>query len=321
MSDLENSSDKELDNEIDILADENLSVGDLKFIKEVKQAAEEAKKEDVSKDTKSEMVSKDTKTVEEDSLLAEAVKMGYNPDYEGDNFVSPKEFIRVGKMIKAKEDKIEGLSSAVNKLLEHNKKVEMLAYERAMKDLGAAKNEAIKEGDVGKVHKLDQEIIKTYNESPIAQAKSPDNSKPTLNKATQDFVARNTWFNGDPENVDIASAAIHTYNYIKDSYIRKGLLKANEAISNDMDAKMLADVERSIKSHPDFVHKFEKTGATKAKESKVAMVESPSRSAPSKSITKLTYEDRVQLKQIQMADKKFTESDYIKLKDQVSKKS
>lgn len=295
---------------------EDMSLTDMKFAEQVKAEHERIQKTKEGKEeTKGESENNDQEEQEEeDPYLKEAKEMGYNPEYEGTDFVPPKEYVRVGKILKARDAKIDGLQKAVNQLLDHNKKVETLAYERAMKDLGAAKKEAIEEGNVSKVHQIDQEIIKTAQQHPVQQTN-------TLNKPTQDFVERNKdWFNNKPENVEITAAAIHEYNKQKDILLRKANLALNTLLNDEQEIEVISKAEKKLKADPEFSSYFEKSGAAISKKSKVGMVESPNKSSTKFTKSTLSHSDMVQFKQIKLADKSFTEERFLKLKAQVQGK-
>ena len=293
---------------------EGLDPNEMKFIQEVKEEAEKAlPKEDI----KTEDVVEDTTNVVEDRTPEEleAIEMGWKPDHKGENFVSAKEFIRVGQIIKAKreatkkvvevESELQELKKGMSFLLEHNKKVETVAYERAMSDLTARKREAIEAGDVQAFESVEREAERLKTTQPTQQP-----AQPQYTQAQLDFANRNrSWFNPDPNNTDLVSAVEHTYNYVRDVAQKKGL--------NITEEQMLQETEKMVKNN--FKDRFEKDGITKSKEAKVALVETPTKSAGARQETNLTFDDRIRLKQIQMADPKFSEADYKKLKDQLSK--
>jgi uncharacterized protein (DUF1499 family) len=134
-------------------------------------------------------------TMNEEQILEEAVKQGFNPEYEGENKKTPKEFLEVAfnhnKVLKERNDKlsqqVQSLTTQIKHLVQFQEEQKQKAVEKAVRELQAQRQEAIKDGDVEKVEKIDHEIAETQ------VAKSQNN--PILDE----WVAKNSWYQDDEE--------------------------------------------------------------------------------------------------------------------------
>lgn len=186
-------------------------------------------------------------TMSEDQLLNEAMKQGYNPDYDGDNKKSPREFLEVAfshnKVLKDRNEKLseanEDLSSQVTQLTEQMKRLvqfqeeqKQRAVDNAIKQLKVERKEAISKGDTELVESIDNEIEEQKN-----VAKS--NSNPILDA----WIGKNPWYVRDDElglEADI---------------IAKQLQDTGRFSANPQDYQKLLDtVERRVKKQ--FPDKF-----------------------------------------------------------------
>jgi len=304
--------------ETEVVRTEEQVKGDLNELLFQKQVQEEAEKLGLVKkeEVKDDSASSKTETTEPQysEIEQEAIEMGWDPAHKGENFVDAKEFVRVGQIMEAKrkatkravaaEEKIDGLQKAVNQLLEHNKKVEQIAYQKAIKEIQDRKDAAIMEGDVSGVRAAEIEAEALKNSQPVVQPQQQQYTQEQL-----DFANRNKdWFN--PNNQDLVDTVSVTYDFLKAQDIKQGV--------NRPEVELLKEVEDTVKAIPRFAKKFVKTGVEKAKEAKVSLVETPSQSVTKQSVT-LSMDDRIQLKQIQLADPSFSEKDFVKLKGQLTK--
>lgn len=102
----------------------------------------------------------------DDQILAEARKQGYNPDYEGENKKSPKEYLEISfnnnKMLKERNDKlsekIEHLEGKIERLVSFQTEQKNKAVQAAVEQLKLERREAISDGDHEKVEQIDQKI-------------------------------------------------------------------------------------------------------------------------------------------------------------------
>lgn len=177
--------------------------------------------------------------MKEDDVLTEAMKQGYNPDYEGENKKSPKEFLEVAynhnKVLKERNDKlstqVDDLSDKINRLVQFQSEMKQKAVDAAIKALKAERKEAIKDGDHEKVEELDEQITKQA-------VATPQN-----NIILDSWLKRNVWYGTDD---DLAIEADIIAKQLQDT----GRFRANES---DYE-KLLSQVEARVKKQ--FPDKF-----------------------------------------------------------------
>jgi len=171
-------------------------------------------------------------TMPENDLLAEAMKQGYNPDYEGDNKKTPKEFLEVAynhnKMLKERNDKlssqVDELSKKLTRVVEFQTEMKQKAIDAAIRQLKAERKEAISEGDHNKVEEIDQQIT----QQTVANNKT--------NIILDTWMKRNSWYTSDD---DLA---------IEADIIAKQLQDTGRFQANDTDyEKLLSQVENRVK--------------------------------------------------------------------------
>lgn len=108
------------------------------------------------------------------AIEQEAIDQGWDPNFEGDNKRSAREFVDRGELlgkIKSQSQEIREVKRVADALALHNKNVFVAAHEKALKDLTEAKIKALDEGGKGKkVVKLDEAIDQTR--IALAQARS-----------------------------------------------------------------------------------------------------------------------------------------------------
>lgn len=116
----------------------------------------------------------DQKTNQFSEVEKEAMSQGWRPDYQGTNKKSAEEFVRDGsffrKIADLKKDN-EELREAFKTLTSHQKKLEKAAYEKALSDFQTQRNVAIENGEVSKVHELDEHI---YNTRDVIKSITPE---------------------------------------------------------------------------------------------------------------------------------------------------
>ncbi len=177
--------------------------------------------------------------MKEDELLSEAMKQGYNPEFNGENKKSPKEFLEVAynhnKMLKERNDKlsttVDQLNDKLNRVVQFQSEMKDKAVETAIRELKSERTEAIKDGDIDKVEKLDQEI----SQQEVA--------KPANNIILDQWIGRNPWYQADE---DLAIEADMIAKQLQDT----GRFKANDT---DYE-KLLKQVETRVKKQ--FPDKF-----------------------------------------------------------------
>lgn len=186
-------SGKDLQKEIETIGKgvhtEAVDVAD-KAVNEVKEATEE------------QTSSKDERVYSE--LEQEQMALGWDPNHK--DGVSAKEFKRVGEIIEAKRNaskkaqeagkEVIELTKTVKQLVEHNKRVELAAYERAKQELATQKIQKIQEGDVEAVMAL--EVQQQQLVQPVVEDKPQEPGKKEVSQEAKDFQEKNkSWMHGN----------------------------------------------------------------------------------------------------------------------------
>ena len=108
----------------------------------------------------------------------QAIEQGWDPNYDGDNKRSAREFVDRGELlgkIKSQSAEIKAVHKLAAELSQHNKNVQAAAYEQALEKLKEAKVKALDEGKHGKTIKLDDAIeqtktaLRTLQQTPVSQ--------------------------------------------------------------------------------------------------------------------------------------------------------
>lgn len=126
-----------------------------------------------------------------------AIAKGWKPrdQFVGDeeDFVDAREFLRGAELrdhIHKLNRKMKDQQKALDYMLDHNKKIQETAYQKAMTDLIAQQKHAASMGDVGTVEHLTNEIVKMKTEHSV----QPDVTT-LANKAATAFIERNkSWY-------------------------------------------------------------------------------------------------------------------------------
>lgn len=162
---------------------------------------------------------------------AEARQQGWVPEdeFKGDKkpkkFLSAEEFVERGEWANSIKDKVEAKFEDRLKKMErvNSKTIEQLQrqHEQDLANLTAQRREAIKEGDVERVEKLDEKIdglkdAAPEKEAPKATKSNPEQGTPEHSALVKDFATQNSWFTEEPEMNDYArwfsgqNADLHT---------------------------------------------------------------------------------------------------------------
>jgi len=133
--------------------------------------------------------------VEESTVLDIALKMGFNPDFEGENKKSPEEYIlterEIGKTKSKTIDRLENrLSDLGAKLDNFTAKYTKSQIDAAKSKLETEKDEAIEEGDKAKVKQIDNRINELDTDTPDARVKA-------FEDAEQAFGKDHDWWNDE----------------------------------------------------------------------------------------------------------------------------
>jgi hypothetical protein len=138
-------------------------------------------------------------TKEYSAIEQTAINQGWDPDYEGDNKRSAREFVDRGELlgkIKSQSEEIKAVKKIAETLSQQNKNVYIASYEKALKDLTAAKIEALDDGGKGKqIVQLDESIAETRIALANIKAQPVTTAKETGETETfKAFKEANSWY-------------------------------------------------------------------------------------------------------------------------------
>ncbi len=256
-------------------------------------------------DTKSELIDSDIKSnkvnvkAEESKyteIELEQMQKGWDPKHP--DGVSAKEFKRVGEIIEAKRaasKEVVELTKTVKQLVEHNKKVEVAAYERAKQELSLKKIEKIQEGDVDAVFALEQEQQKLV--VPVLEAPPEAPKGKEISADAREFQEKNkAWMQGT--SLDDRRMQVFLVEKIKDYEKMQSL----DAGFSDKDAITLLEEELKAK----FPSKF--TNPNKATPSPVGVSTTSTTSNP----TVFSSEEKSTLSTLQRIDPYYKTAEGVK---------
>lgn len=264
--------------------------------------SETSRDEDSSEITSEPVEPSETSNKDEDPYLKEALDMGYNPNYKGSNRKTPEQFVRDGSFFK-KIDELKKENKDIKDLLkqqmEHARKVEKAAHEKALESIKQEKLEMINQADVEgykiaeqKEQALQQQLKEVQPQAPQQVEVSPE---------VAEFTERNKfWLNQETqENKEMVEDALLIDQTLAKRAAEKGLTLNTK--------EHLKLVEERIKQL--YPHKFENP-----KTNKPATVATSTASENTKSslVSKLSKQQRDFLKAAQMYDKSFTAEEYAK---------
>lgn len=291
---------------------------------EKERLAAEAELKELTKDTKElkketkEDITEKSPTVTESStervyteLEKEQMEKGWDPNHPGG--VDAKEFKRVGEIIEAKRKaskeaytkskEVEELTKSVKYLVEHNKAVEKAAYDKALRDLYNQKLEKIQEGDVAAVQEIERQQaslkppVEPEVESPV-QTQSTTEDELLKNPDVIAFREEFKSFLSGTSEVDLA-----VQGYVQ--------AKANKFQSENpnIDPKdAISEIRKGLQTN--FPSLFKNPNKDKP-----AMTESSTTTGTASgtsSVSRLSFEQRAVLAQIQAADPSYKSSEFIK---------
>lgn len=231
-----------------------------KLMKELEEAKATFESESQVQEHKSENETP-SEEVSQDPYLDEALKNGYNPNYNGADKKSPEQYVRDGsffKKISHQKKEIGELKDAVKDLIQQQQKAERFGYEKALKELVSQKHAAIEVGDIERVNQIDTELdaVKEELRKPV---ETPQVMKePEVHPAAADFKERNmTWFGRydqsktlseeEKENLEMTETAL-----VYDDYLGRMIAEGKAEYSPEQAVQMVQD--RIKKYYP---HRFE----------------------------------------------------------------
>lgn len=135
-----------------------------------------------------------------------AVEQGWKPlsDWEGepDEHRSAREFLDRGELlstIKNTKSQLREITQVVANLTEHNKRVYIAGYDKALKDLRLQRAQAMEDRNPQAVAQMDELIDKTKDH--IAAARATPTAQPTAQETATfvQFKEDNGWYNASPK--------------------------------------------------------------------------------------------------------------------------
>ena len=194
-----------------------------------------------------------------EEVLETAMGQGWVPEenWEGDpdKWVTPKEFIFRGELydrIKKEsrlrsslENKLEEVTSALQKLGEHNSKLAKVEREKALKELRKERISAIREGDDEMALDIEDKIAefeKLEDKDTTPVTKVEDKPDPKVEEAAQKafttWVENNSWYNEKPA---LRAAAQALGEEILGEYRSEGELPDMEVLLSDITQRMKSE--------------------------------------------------------------------------------
>lgn len=196
---------------------------------------------------RNEEIEQEKPQVDTDELKARSQGWVPKEDFKGnpDKWVDAKAFNDRGEKIMpilrernhALERKMEEMQSTFKEFSEFHKKTEERAFQRAMRELQARKEAAVEVADVDTFRQIEREQLEMMQDrQQTSTPKQPQQmeSPPAFNE----FVARNEWYNSDPEMRAYADNMGHFIN-------------STRSVPYET---MLLEVEKEVKSR--YPHKF-----------------------------------------------------------------
>lgn len=171
----------------------------------VEETAEITKPSDVPVPAEPEIVQEPTSTLSEHEQAA--LKKGWKPrdQFTGnpDDYVEAKEFLKGSEFrehIHKLNRKVKEQQSAIDYMIEHNKRIQEIEYKRAMDDLLVRQRHATEMGDVNAVSQLTDQIVKMKTTNPVNNI--PETA---TERAAKAYIERNKdWYSSNTsENVAI----------------------------------------------------------------------------------------------------------------------
>lgn len=180
-----------------------------------------------------------------------AMNDGWVPkdQWQGDpeDWVPARQFLKNGELfgrINTYKHKIQNLEKSVTALVKHNETVFDAGYKAAEAELKAQRREALRDGDVEAVEKIEEKLdeLKVEREEKKEEFKQ-EVQAPAMHPSWEPWVERNSWYSQD--------AALRGYADGIASDIVASAQRAGRSIEFD---KLLTEVSRKVKEQ--FPNKF-----------------------------------------------------------------
>lgn len=168
--------------------------------------------EDVTEDATPEKVSYEIPNADTDDEVEAAKAKGWVPEgVPGKPRKSARQYLRDGELIEAVmplHKKIKDQEDALRKLAERAAKRDEEAKAKALAELTYKRDQAVISGDLESFHRTNAELAKVQAEQ-TTPAPASDGLTDEQRIAVSEFEARNgKWYNDNPENLVMKSAAI-----------------------------------------------------------------------------------------------------------------
>lgn len=239
-----------------------------------------------------------------DPYLEEALKSGYDPNYKGPNKKTAEQFVKDGsffKKIDTQNKKIDELIAFNKQQMELNKKVEIAAYEKALRDIQSKKLQAIKEADVDgalQFEKQAEEVkhqLETSKTTPVLSKEEHLETK--LSKQVLDFQEKHkSWLNGTtPEDRKMKA------------FLKGKVTEFLEVDPNYPEEEAIKEIEEEL--HKKFPNKFENQNQNKPSMITKSTVSTDGKKLP---LEKLTDRQKDFIKRAKQIDPNYKTEEYIR---------
>ena len=147
-----------------------------------------------------------------------AIKIGWNPNYKGENSIDATTYILKSREIQdtmhdqntGLKDQLTNMQGSVDALKEHNERVYKSDVRKMQGEIETLKNEkraAVELADVGKVDAIDKQIDDLEKDLTVPTTKPTE----TTNPVYADWVKDNQWYLTEPEMATYAESVAQQY--------------------------------------------------------------------------------------------------------------
>lgn len=205
----------------------------------------------------------ETSEREYSAVEQKALDQGWVPkeDFNGDEkeFIDAPEFVRRGELfskIEHQSKEVKALRQALEAFKEHHSKVKETEYKRALKQLDAARREAVKEGEHERAFAIEEKMDEITDEKAEfdAEVESIPTAAPRINPVFELWQNNNAWYGKDKAMTAFADEL--------------GRDLRNKVLSGEMSQEdVFSAISKEVRT--EFKHKFSstKTGRAPAVES------------------------------------------------------
>ena len=189
--------------------------------KELNKTDKVPKEDDATKKETDKKKTKDTTDTEDHPSITIkdlAEEMGWNPDFQGEDFVTAEDFIRRGgemqrtmrDHMRSQKSQIADLKQTIEDAKAHYEsvyKVQVKNMKKELTRLKKLKNDAIEDGDTERVAEIDEQIddLNKIPDDP-PKSKKTSNADPEVAEAFNAWHKKNQWYGDDEELTQYADA-------------------------------------------------------------------------------------------------------------------